>query len=695
MPTSPDTPLYNSRIFDSYLKLLRKRYPDVDTHALLAYAGMKQHEVSDPGHWFSQRQVNRFHEKLVQVTGDPGIAREAGRYAASSDALGPLRSFFLGMVGPEYIFHLINKIAPRFTRSSRCSARKTGPREIELTVTYNEGVQENPRQCENRIGFFEAAFLLFDHDFPEIEHTECVFKGGEVCRYVIRWRRSAGYRLLMAQRICSAVLIVGLVTDWVRSGHTLMGPVLFLGLAGYFGFTLLARNAERKALLSSLTSMRATSERLLSQVQDNFDRALAINEIGRVISTRTELDDILSSVNQVLHKRLGYGRGIVVLLDPERNSLVLRGCFGLGAEDEERVRRVELPLAGTATPGVMVTCFHTQQPVLVSDIEEIRTLAVPENYALITALGVRSFICAPIVCEGESLGVLAVDDASREGGLLQSDLNLIQGIAPVIGISVRNAMRLANERRLSDQLRKASEQLERRVSERTSELSQAYAELEFLYDSVSHDLRTPLRVIYGYGELLLEGYGDRLDASAREYLANIISGGERMEETLDRMLDFSEVKSALPDLQPVDLSLLARRILADLRITDPDREVTLEIEDGVLVTGDERLLTGVMENLLGNAWKYSAHKGRTRIAFGRNDGVCYVRDNGDGFDMAQAGKLFMPFQRLHDGNHFAGHGLGLSMVRRMLERMGGKVWGEGRPGDGATFYFTLPPGDAP
>ncbi|QWV99281.1 GAF domain-containing protein [Geomonas nitrogeniifigens] len=692
MPTSPDSPLYNSRIFDSYLKLLRKRYPNVDTHALLAHAGMKRHEVSDPGHWFTQRQVNRFHEKLVQATGEQGIAREAGRYSASPEVLGPLRSFFLGMIGPEYIFYFINKIAPRFTRSSRCTARKTGPREIELTVAFNEGVQENPRQCENRVGFFEAAFLLFDHDFPEIEHPECVFKGGEVCRYLIRWRPSLTNRLLLAQRVISLFLVAGLLADLFYN-HTLLGPALFLGLLAYLSFTLLSRNVERKALLSSLTSMRGSSERLLSQVQENFDRALAINEIGQVIATRTELGEILSSVNQVLHKRLGYGRGIVVLLDPQRNTLVLQGCFGLTTEDEERVRSIEFPLAAASSPGVLVSCFRTQQPVLVGDIEEIRGQAEPENYALISALGVRSFICAPIVCEGEALGVLAVDDASREGGLLQSDLNLIQGIAPVIGISVRNAMRLANERRLSDQLRKASEHLERRVAERTSELSQAYAELEYLYDSVSHDLRTPLRVIYGYGELLLEGYGDKLDDPAKEYLASIIKGGERMEETLDRMLDFSEVKSALPALQPVDLSLMALRIMSELRITDPKREVSLEIEDGVVVTGDEKLLAGVMENLLGNAWKYSALKGCTRIAFGQNDGICYVRDNGEGFDMAQAGKLFLPFQKLHDGSRFRGHGLGLSMVRRMLERMGGKVWGEGRPGEGATFYFTLPPAD--
>ena len=689
MATASDVPLYNSRIFDSYLKLLKKRYPHVDIVELLSHAGMQAREIADPGHWFSQRQVDLFHDKLVQLTGDPGIAREAGRYAASPDALGPLRAFLLGMVGPEYLFFIINKLSTNFSRSSRCSSRRIGRRELELTVTFNEGVHENPRQCENRIGFFEAAFLLFDHDFPEIRHTECIFKGADVCRYQIRWQPSLATRLVLARRLCSFLLLAALVSTLLGFLH-LLGPVLVGVLLSYLVLTLLVHRFERKALLSSLTSMRNSSEKLLAQVQGNCDSALMINEIGEVISTRTELDDILSSVNQVLLKRLDYGRGVIMMADRERDTLVLKGCFGFSAEHGQRLERLELPLQGPAPQGVMVRCFHRQEPLLVNSLAEMKDHASPENYAFLAELGVKSFICAPIVCEGKSLGVFAVDDDKREGELLQSDLNLIQGVAPVIGIAIGNAKRLANERRLSEQLRKASEQLERRVEERTAELSRANEELEFLYDSVSHDLRTPLRVIYGYGELLLEGYVRHLDPTAKEYLDCIIRGGERMESTLDRMLDLSEIRLARLKPQPVDLSFLAQRILGDLRVTDTRRAVSLDIQEGVVVTGDERLLTSVMENLIGNAWKYSAAKADSLICFGMQDGICYVSDNGDGFDMALAERLFKPFQRLHQGNKFAGHGLGLSMVRRMLERMGGRVWGEGAPGEGATFYFTVP-----
>ena len=427
----------------------------------------------------------------------------------------------------------------------------------------------------------------------------------------------------------------------------------------------------------------------MGQIKGNYDSALMINEIGEVISSRTDLDDILASVNQVLRKRLDYGRGILLLAKPDQSALVLRSCFGFSSKEQLILEDLVHPLRWKAPLGLFNHCFTGQRPLLVNDSAESAPLFSDANRAFLAALGIRSFICAPIVCEGESLGILLVNDPKRDGELLQSDLSLIQGVAPVIGIAIRNAMRLANERDLSEQLRKASELLEKRVQERTAELSRANEVLEFLYDSVSHDLRTPLRVIYGYGELLLEGYADQLDATAREYLVSMITGGERMEATLNRMLDFSQIRLMELSMQPVDLSRMAHRILNDLKVTEPGRSLTLQIEEEVVVVGDEGLLTSVMENLLGNAWKYSAARRSSTISFGVCDGACFVSDNGVGFDMALADRLFAPFRKLHDGRSFAGHGLGLSMVRCMIERLGGRVWGVGFPGEGAIFYFTV------
>ena len=689
MSVSSDTPLYNSRIFDLYLKLLRKRYPHVDIAALLRHAGMKMCEIADQGHWFSQRQVDLFHEKLVQLTGEPGIAREAGRYAASPDALGPLRAFLAGLVGPEYLLVIVNRLAPNLTRSSRCSSRRIRPRELELVVTFEEGVTENPRQCENRIGFIEAVFLAYGREFPEIRHTECIFNGGKVCRYLISWKASPTPRLVLAKRLSLILLAFGAVAIGWLSSNPSLAPLFLAALLSYLGLSLLVERDERKALLSSLECMAGSSEKLLAQVQRNYDNTLMINEIGEVISRKIEMDDIIFSVNQILQKRLHYGRGMLLLADGDHRRLVLKGSFGASDEAKRTLEQLEYLLEGTSERGLLLRCFHSREPLLVNRLADVEELAVPENYAFFAGLGVNSFICVPIVSEGESLGVLAVDDVTREGELLQSDLNLIQGVAQVIGIAISNSLRLENERRLSEQLRKGAEQLERRVEERTAQLCQSQEELEFLYDSVSHDLRAPLRVVYGYAELMLEKYSHLLDQAGKDYIGCIISGGEQMEATLDRMLDFSEVRLVEPALEPVDLSALASRIVSDLRVTDMARSVEVRIQEGVVVTGDRKLLKSVLENLIGNAWKYSAHKAESSISFGGEDGVCYVSDNGEGFDMAQVHRLFRPFQRLHDGNSFAGHGLGLVLVQRIIERLGGEVWADAKPGKGATFYFTV------
>jgi signal transduction histidine kinase len=686
---TPDTPLYNSRIFNSYLKLLRERYYYVNITELLHHAGMQESEINDPGHWFNQRQVDLFHEKLVQLSGNSSIAREAGRYVASPGALGLLRDFAFGLAGPEFVFFVAGRVAANFSRSSSYTTRKLGPRELEVTVTFEEGVSENPRQCENRIGFFEAIFLMFGYGIPEILHEECVFRGATLCRYLISWEPSAADQLTLMRRLSMLALLPVALFLYCLSPGTLTGALSLVTVALYLTLVIWIQRIERSTLLTSMARMRASSEMLLGQIQKSYDSALMTNEIGEVISSMTDLDEILSSVNQVLCKRLKYGRGLILLANDAGSALQLRSSFGLQPQEQRALGLMEYPLAGPPYPGFFSRCFNEQKYLLVKDHAEVAARVTPDSLALFNSLGVQSFICAPILCEGECLGVLAVDDWRREGELLQSDLDQIRGVAPVIGIAIRNATRLTNERDLSEQLRKASEQLERRVGERTAELSRANGELEFLYDSMSHDLRTPLRVIYGYGELLLDGWADRLDATARQYLQAMISGGEKMEATLDRMLDFSEVRLMEPALEPVDLSFLARRVLSDLQVTDPGRRAVLRVEDGVVVTGDRGLLTSIMENLLGNAWKYSSAKPTSEICFGVRDGACCVSDNGDGFDMALADRLFVPFKRLHDSSKFAGHGLGLSMVRNMVLRLGGDVWGVGAPGEGAAFYFTV------
>jgi light-regulated signal transduction histidine kinase (bacteriophytochrome) len=221
-------------------------------------------------------------------------------------------------------------------------------------------------------------------------------------------------------------------------------------------------------------------------------------------------------------------------------------------------------------------------------------------------------------------------------------------------------------------------------------------ELEAFSYSVSHDLRAPLRSIDGFSQALIEDYADRLDDQARDYLNRVRAATQRMGHLIDDMLALARVTRTEMRRESVDLSALAGDVLAELQKSEPDRRVESHIEPGLVAQGDTPLLRVVLVNLLGNAWKFTGKQAHARIEFGTHpqktgEPAYFVRDNGAGFDMTYAGKLFGAFQRLHSPHEFPGTGVGLATVQRVVHRHGGRVWTEGAVGKGATFYFTLRP----
>jgi PAS domain S-box-containing protein len=237
-------------------------------------------------------------------------------------------------------------------------------------------------------------------------------------------------------------------------------------------------------------------------------------------------------------------------------------------------------------------------------------------------------------------------------------------------------------------------ELEARVRERTAELEATTRELDAFVYSVSHDLRAPLRRIGSFSEILLEDHAAQLDPTGLDYLRRVCSATDRMSDLIDALLSLSHAVRTELVRRPVNLGDLARDILAELSQTDPDREVETVIED-LPAAGDARLLTVVLQNLLSNAWKFTAGRAPARIhvgSTGTDDARTYfVADNGAGFDSRYAAKLFVPFQRLHTVEEFPGTGIGLAIVTRIIARHGGRIWARSAPGQGATFYFTLSP----
>ena len=303
------------------------------------------------------------------------------------------------------------------------------------------------------------------------------------------------------------------------------------------------------------------------------------------------------------------------------------------------------------------------------------------------------FASAPIE---QAVPALAPLGTALAVGLLAS--LLLFGIAWSLAATEMRAQRLAARmstaaRRSESRVRTLNRSLEARVETRTRELSEANRELEAFAYSVSHDLRAPLRSIEGFSRVLGDRYAPVLDETGRDYLQRVRNAAGRMSELIEALLKVSRVGRGDLVPEPLDLSKMAEEIVGELRTVEPRRNVEVDIAPGLVARGDRALVRSLLQNLLANAWKFTRDRDDALVEFGcEEDGVTfYVHDNGAGFDQAYVDKLFRPFQRLHDDAKYAGEGIGLATVKRIVERHGGTITASGRPGRGAVFTFTLGP----
>jgi signal transduction histidine kinase len=403
-----------------------------------------------------------------------------------------------------------------------------------------------------------------------------------------------------------------------------------------------------------------------------------LHALAEVINRSTSLDTIFSETLQTLRWTTQADRAAVLLFD-EANVMRFAASDGLS----ERYR------AGVEGHSPWAANEENAQPILVAEPE--REPSIARLLPLLQAEGIASLAFIPIAHQGRLLGKFM---------LYFNQPQQMKSNAVRLALTVAEYLALAISRqRAVDEIQRLNAQLEARVQRRTQQLQEANREMESFCYSVSHDLRTPLRALDGFARILLEDAGHLLDDGDKNKLGRIIAASERMAHLMDDLLKLSRIGRAHMRLADADLGAIAREAAKKLRSGAPARRVELKIMDEMRVRADIGLMRIALENLIGNAWKYTAKCDDAEIEFGQREEngqtVYFVRDNGTGFDMRYAGKLFSPFQRVHSPSEFGGNGIGLAIVQRIVHRHGGRIWAESEPGRGATFCFTLWPDGLP
>ena len=411
-------------------------------------------------------------------------------------------------------------------------------------------------------------------------------------------------------------------------------------------------------------------------LQRYSERLAVLNRLDRIVSSSFDIAEFYEAFVQGLGQLLRFDRTSILVMDDAREHVVLVAQWTDGRPNIHIGTRI--PLSNSVI-GVLT---RTRRPILERELGEAGDW--PESAGL-RSENIRSRVLLPLIAKGDVIGVLTVA-SRRPGNYGPDDLDVLLPLADQLAMALHNA-------KLYAQTQQISNELERRVAERTAQLQNANRELEAFSYSVSHDLRAPLRALDGFSAALMASYSDRLDSQALDYLQRIRAASQRMGFLIDDLLKLARVTRGDLIRTDVDVSRLALAVLDALRAQQPARKVEAVIAPGLTAHGDANLLAIAFDNLLGNAWKFTRDRAPARIEVGTEmidgESVLYVRDNGVGFDMAYAGKLFGAFQRLHTAKEFDGTGVGLATVQRIVHRHGGRIWANAAPDNGAVFRFTL------
>lgn len=452
-----EKPLYNSRVIVTFLEYLRYTRPNVDIDDLLMASGITSYEIEDEGHWLTQLQVDKFADVLLKKTNDATVFREAGRYMTFSHSVKAIRQFILGFLSPIQAYTMAGKIATYLNRGTTFQSNRISNNKVEIITKPYEGVNEKPYQCENRMGTFEAVAQIFTNTLPKLEHPECVHRGDEHCRYFLSWDAPEFLKWKRIRNYTGIFFFLVIVTC-----SLLLSPMLLAVLGASLtaiitGIAFYAQFLEKKDAYAKMTIQGDAANRLLDQITIGYNNALLVQEIGQAVSSILDLDKLFKFVMETLQKRLNFDRAMIMLANPEKTKLIYVNGYGYSHDLEELLRATQFNLDNPHSKGPFVVAFRQQTPILVDDIKKMQKDVSSRSLDFIAAFGASSFICVPIIYEGKSEGILAVDNYRTKRPHSQSEVSLLMGIAQQIAISINNAKSLRQIMESEERFRTLSE----------------------------------------------------------------------------------------------------------------------------------------------------------------------------------------------------------------------------------------------
>ena len=430
--------IYNSRILKIYIQYLEHAYPEINSSNILQEAGLSRAQIEDPGCWLTQAQVDAFEAAAEKHTRNPNIAREAGRFATSSEGLGAIREYAIGFTSLPVTYKLLGKLHGMMSRGATVTSRRIARNKVEIVATPVNGVQEKPYQCSNRIGIFESIGKLFTKRFSIVDHPECIHKGGTCCRYVVTWTKSPH-------------------TFWQQVRNMLLGaciassPIFYFLLPfPFFVYVYVAEAllcttltvislAKKNAFLEELLEQQGdTASEHIKEIKKRHENTALVNQIGKATSSLRDLDELLTKIAAIMQEMLDFDRGGIWLTSRDRSLLEFKAGYGYDKDKEAFLHKTPFHLAKEQSKGPFVLAFKRQEPILIENLEEYAKDISARSLWLAKVMQAKSLLIVPLVHEEEPLGLLCVDNVYTHSPLTQSDLNLLTGIASQIALSIAN-----------------------------------------------------------------------------------------------------------------------------------------------------------------------------------------------------------------------------------------------------------------